>query len=156
MDITIVQLAPINVVLLYHVGPYDGISAKFETLWDWASSHQVPVQRGLGLYWDNPDVTDASKLRSAACIEVPAGYQLPDTGGLQIQTGSTLPGKYATTQYTGPYEQLGPVWARFTNQIEGSLGERIKENDPAIEIYVNDPGCTPPDKLITELYMPLW
>ena len=110
MFVQVQQLAPIPLVMYRHTGPYDQIAPLFDQLWRWAESHGVPGQRTLGIYWDNPDYTAASQLRSAACIEVPSNYVLGDTGGLRLELGSLAGGNYAITKFTGPYEQLAPVW----------------------------------------------
>lgn len=154
MNAQVTQLAPIHVVMLRHRGPYDQISPVFDQLCDWASSHGISVQRTIGIYWDNPDCTPASQLRSAACIEVPPDFQLSDRGGLALTVENIAGGTYVTTTFVGPYEDLAPVWSQLTSYIEGPLRRRISQN-PAFEIYVNDPSTTPASQLITELYMPV-
>jgi len=140
--------------MLPHYGPYDQISGAFDQLWNWASSNGVNVQRMIGVYYDNPDYTPAAQLRSAACVEVPPGFQIGNSAGLPLQIQDLAGGQYATTRFVGPYEDLAPVWTNFTNYIEGTLRLRISDN-PAFEIYLNDPSNTPANQLITDLYMPL-
>ncbi len=154
MNVQVLQLAPIRVAMLRHFGSYDGIGAVFDQLTAWVDSHGVPAQRTIGIYWDNPDYVPESRLRSAACVELPADYQVTDLGGLPIVSERLPGGAYATTEFVGPYEDLAPVWSRFTQYIEGPLRRRISQT-PAFEVYVNDPSTTPPNELITELYMPL-
>ena len=155
MNVQIVHLTPIPVAILRHVGSYDGIGPVFDTLVDWADASGVPKGRNIGIYWDNPDYVPTRKLRSAACIEIPANYVLPNTGGLPIQVESIAGGQYATTTFVGPYDMMAPVWTNFTNYIERVMSRKIKDNPPAFEVYVNDPDTTPPAQLITELYMPV-
>ena len=154
MDVQIQQIAPIHVVMMRHTGPYEQMDAVFNQLWGWVSSHQVPVQRTIGIYWDNPDYVQSYALRAAACYEVPAGFQMPDTGGLQITLEDLAGGNYAITRYVGPYEDMAPVWSKFTKYIEKNLRRTISQN-PAFEVYVNDPDDTPANQLITDLYMPV-
>lgn len=154
MDVVILQLTPKRVVMLRHTGPYDTIGPVFEQLWGWVSSHGVPVNGMIGIYWDNPDFVEASQLRSAACVEVPPTFNIADRDGLDLQIDHIAGGPYAMTRYVGPYEGLGPVWTEFTNHIERNLRRQISDN-PAFELYKNDPSETPPDQLITELYMPV-
>lgn len=154
MNVQIIQSNPIPVIMLAHIGPYEQLSAKFDQLWGWVTSHNVPVQRTIGIYWDNPEVTPSNQLRSAACVEVPAGFALGDKAGLPLEVQHIAGGEYATTRYVGPYEAMEPVWAQFTDHILNALGRKISEN-PAFEVYVNDPSDTPASQLITDLYMPL-
>ena len=148
------QIPPITVVMFRHTGPFDQMPPKFEQLWNWVTANNVPAQRTIGIYYDNPDVTPANQLRSAACVEVPLGYQMPNTGGLPLELAQIAGGAYATTRYIGPYEAMEPVWTAFTKWIEESQKRQISDN-PAFEVYVNDPSDTPPDQLITEMYMPV-
>lgn len=139
--------------MIRHSGPYDEIGQVFDQLWSWVGANAVPAGRSIGIYWDNPDFTPAARLRSAACAELPQESVI-DTAGTPITKGCIAGGTYATTTFVGPYEQLAPVWSRFTNYIERDLGRAISQN-PAFEIYLNDPSNTAPENLITELYMPI-
>lgn len=155
MNVQITQEFPIRCLMMRHTGPYENIGPVFDRLWSFIESNGIETLRTIGIYYDNPDYTPAAQLRSAACFEVRGGYQLtvPAPAGVTIEE---IPGgTYAKTSFTGPYEQLGPVWSQFTSQIEGPLGRQISENNPAFEVYVNDPSNTPPAQLVTELYMPL-
>ncbi|MBS1718570.1 MAG: GyrI-like domain-containing protein [Armatimonadetes bacterium] len=153
MDAQVIQLAPFPIAMIRHKGPYDQIGPKFDQLWGWIGQNNVPAIRTLGLYWDNTDYTPAAQLRSAACVEVPAGFQMP-AGSEPVELGQVAGGAYATTKCVGPYENLAAAWTELTKQIEGPMGRKISEN-PAFEVYVNDPSDTAPDQLITELYMPV-
>lgn len=154
MNVQVISVAPIPVVMLRHRGPYDGLSDSFDRLWSWASAHGVPAGRLIGVYWDNPDYVAASQLRSAACVEVPASFAFTDLGGLRLEASTIAGGTYATARFVGPYEDLAPVWSGLTEYIEGDLRRRIGD-DPAFEVYVNDPSDTAPRDLITDLYMPV-
>lgn len=152
MNISVVQLDPFQVVMMRHSGPYDQIEPAFARLWQWVEAESVPVFRSLGLYWDNPDHVPANELRSAAAVEVSSAAQLRLAAGLEQ---FTIPGgSYATTRWVGRYDELAPLWSRFSVQAEKKSRGGIPEA-PAFEVYVNDPEDTPPDELITELYMPL-
>lgn len=84
MNAQVIHLDPVRIVMLRHTGSYDGIGPVFEQLWGWVESHNVPVQRTIGIYWDNPDEVPVNKLRSAACVEIPSDYQVTDSGGLSL------------------------------------------------------------------------
>ena len=154
MNAQVTQLSPIPIVMIYHTGPYEGLSPVFDQLWNWVTALGVPAQRTIGIYWDNPDFTPSSRLRSAACVEVPAGFQVTDRGGLAVSNGEIAGGSYVTTRYVGPYEDLARVWTQLTQYTERDLRRTISES-PAFEVYVNDASTTPPHQLITELYMPI-
>lgn len=155
MNVQIVRLDPISIAMIRHTGPYDELSAEFDRLWEWVESQGIPAQRIIGIYYDNPDYVPANQLRSAACVEIPSNYSFTNTNGLPITKGTILGGSYATTSFTGPYEQLPMVWSAMTGYIENTLKRTISEDQPAFEVYVNDASETPPDKLITDLFMPV-
>lgn len=155
VQVSIQSIPPIPVVAYKFIGPYENLSPCFDQLWEWVERHQVPASRTIGIYWDNPDFTPANQLRSAACVEVPADFQIANADGLPLANEQIAGGRYATTRFVGPYENLAPVWTAFTEKIEGEMRQQIDSEKPAFEVYVNDAGTTPPDQLITELYMPL-
>lgn len=126
----------------------------FEQLWGWVESQNVPVQRTIGIYYDDPEQVAPNLLRSAAAVEVPLDYILTNTVGRPIVLGQIAGGDYANCRFVGPYEELGPVWAELMRAVTEDLKREISEN-PAFEVYVNDASSTPPEQLITELYMPL-
>jgi glutathionylspermidine synthase/DNA gyrase inhibitor GyrI len=154
MNVQLVQMSALRIVMIRHIGPYELISPVFDRLCNWATSQGVPVQRIIGIYWDNPDFTPSARLRSAACVQVPINYQITNNMGLPLELSQIAGGPYATTTFVGPYENLAPVWTNFTNYIERSLRRQISQN-PAFEVYVNDASTTPPQQLVTELYMPV-
>ncbi len=154
MNAQVVLLSPIPVVTIKHVGPYDGLSPVFETLWGWVEAHNIPVLRTIGIYYDNPDEVPAQRLRSAACVEVRGAFQIAETDGLPLELMEIAGGSYVTTRYVGPYEDLEAIWTQLTSYTEGPLGKQISDN-PAFEVYANDASETPASQLITELYMPV-
>ncbi len=154
MNAQITTIEPIRTVMLRHTGSYDGLGPVFEKLWGWVESHNIPAERWIGIYWDNPDEVPTEKLRSAACVEIPADYQVTDSGGLSLILDEIKGGEYAITSFTGPYEKLEQIWSDLTSFCENTVRREISQN-PAFEVYVNDPSDTPPSQLITELYLPL-
>jgi len=152
MNYQVIQLAPIRVAMLRHTGSYDEVGPVFDKLWQWVESHKVPVLRSIGIYWDDPDEMPASQLRSAACVEIPPDYQVGGWGAPEVSQISG--GTYVTATFTGPYEDLAPVWNDLSSYCENDLRRTISE-EPAFEVYVNDPSDTPANQLVTELYMPV-
>ena len=64
MNAQVTHLDPIRIVMLRHTGPYDALGPVFEKLWGWVESHNIPAERWIGIYWDNPDEVPTEKLRS--------------------------------------------------------------------------------------------
>ena len=82
-------------------------------------------------------------------IGFPVAAPLPSAGNIE---GSKLsPGRYVTCLYTGPYEEMEPVYkgiADFMQQHE------LKPTGAAYEFYLNGPE-TPPANLQTRIEFPL-
>jgi AraC family transcriptional regulator len=154
INVQIVQLQPIRVAMLRHVGSYDLLPPQFDKLFEWVERFNIPVKRTIGIYWDNPDEVPTNRLRSGACVELPNGYDVADRGGLPILVDEIPGGSYATARFVGPYEMLASVWQELTAEVEGPLRRKISDR-AAFEVYVNDAAETPSQQLITELYMPL-
>ncbi len=155
VNVQTLTLGPTKLVLIRHRGDYEQIGAKFDALWQWIEANDIPALRTIGIYYDNPDHTPTAQLRSAACAEIPYNYQVSLSGSPGVEIDELRPGQYAVARHVGPYEQLGRAWQMLIEEIEGRMNRQISENDPAFEVYVNDPSDTEPVSLITELYMPL-
>ena len=155
LNIQVHAFPAVSVVMLEHVGPYEDLAAEFDRLGTWVEAHAVPAKRTIGIYHDNPDHVAASRLRSAACVEVPASFTIGDKGGLALRSGEIAAGEYATLRFVGPYEDLAEVWSGMTDHIERRMRRRIAESVPAYEVYVNDASVTAPEDLVTDLFMPV-
>jgi AraC family transcriptional regulator len=63
-------------------------------------------------------------------------------------------GKYVAFLYKGTYEKLGEVYDTVFGKCIPDGGYQLDER-PAFEIYLNDPECTKPEELQTEIYVPI-
>jgi AraC family transcriptional regulator len=153
MNVSIEQLFPIRVVMMSHRGAYSQLSSKFDQLWSICEKEAVPIERAIGIYWDNPEFVPENQLRSGACFEVRGGYALTkDIPGVMVT--EIAGGKYAKVIHKGSYEDLEQVYQQMINEIENKMGLVIGEQ-PGFEIYVNDPSETAEKDLITECYLPV-
>jgi AraC family transcriptional regulator len=105
---------------------------------------------GLGICHDDPETTPPAKLRYDACLTV--DEEFAPRGDIGVQT--VVGGAYAMTTHTGPYNQIGRTYAEFLGQWIPRSGHGLR-NAPCFEVYVNDPGSTPPEELLTDIYAPL-
>jgi len=63
------QWNPITLVYQTHTGPYKETGPVMDAVYEYLLSKSVPTTMGIGLYFDNPEKVDKSRLRSAAgCI----------------------------------------------------------------------------------------
>ncbi len=152
MNVDIVELAERRVATVAHVGPYNQIGEAFGRLGAIATAgglfDQPEPPEMVAVYHDDPEVMPPESLRADAGVVVPQGRVLPD--GLSERR--LPPGQYARTTHAGPYELLGDVWSRFLGGWLPSSGRRIGAGG-TFEIYRNNPTNTPPEALITDLYI---
>jgi AraC family transcriptional regulator len=152
MDVEIRRLERMKVVFLRHVGPYDQVGAAWARLAQWAGPRGLfgPSTRMLGICYDDPEVTPPEKMRYDAAITVSEGTQGEGEVGVQ-EIG---PGEYAVVRHIGPYQKLGETYARLCGEWLPQSGRELADSPP-LEFYRNSPFATPPEQLITDIWMPL-
>ena len=152
MDVEILEMPPLRVATVSHVGPYNRIGEAFGKLGQIAGPAGLfrPEAAMLAIYHDDPETTPAAELESEAGIVVSPNAKIPESLGERA-----LPaGPYARTVHKGSYETLGDTWARFMGEWLPRSGHRMTDG-VSYEIYRNTPADTPKENLITELYIPL-
>jgi AraC family transcriptional regulator len=110
MKITVVERQPVKVFYLRHTGPFGEPVGRFwrTTVTPWLADHGLLDCPRYGVAVDNPMDTAPDNCRYDACVEVPAGLQLPDA------EETTIPGgRYAVTAFKGTAAQIGPAWGAF-------------------------------------------
>lgn len=153
MQVDLLDLEPIRLACVRHIGPYHQIAEAYGRLGAIAGPAGLfhwPGARLIGIYYDSPEVTPATQLRADAAISVAAGTTVPPG----LTEGLIPAGRYARTLHVGPYEQLGDVWSRLMGGWLESSGEQLG-NGPTFELYRNDPTTVRPEALETEIYIPL-
>jgi predicted transcriptional regulator YdeE len=97
---------------------------------------------GLSLYKMAPKMYRAGFALAAPPADLPSGLAYENFPG----------GKYSRFVLTGPYSDLPAASGEVWNIVaEKKIPVR---DDYAIENYLNDPGTTPPDQLITQILIP--
>lgn len=151
MDVEIVEMPPMRVGAVRHVGPHNQVHFAFDTLGRVAGKaglFQRPGAVCLAIYYGDPDTTPADQLYSDAAVSVDEETPLPSELTEQRVRG----GRFARTTYVGPYERLGDAWGRFMGEWLPASGYRVGPGG-TYEIYRNDPSNTPKDQLRTDLYI---
>ena len=152
MEASIKKIDEMKVVFIRHVGPYNEVGPTWAQLCKWAGKKGLiwwnPTM--LGLCHDDPAVTPPDKIRYDACIVVKKDVQ-PE-GDVGVQTIAA--GDYAVATHRGPYEKLSETYATLCGQWIPAQGREIAAA-PSFEIYKNNPQKTKPEKLLTEVHVPL-
>lgn len=153
LAVTLVQLSPIRVAYLRHVGPYQECGRIFAKLMTWAGPKGLirPGRRIIGASWDDPSIVPASQLRYDCCIEVDDSFKSIDSVLIQTLAG----GEYAQYRHIGPYSGLSAAFSRIFREWMPLAG-RQPRGGACLEIYSGqDCRTTPPEELITDLLVPL-
>lgn len=161
-----VELPARNVICLSLRGPYESLDfgAAFGRLWAEVKAQKLFTAgiEHIGVYYDNPRSTDSADLRTDVCLVV----HKPAVSQNGVETKTLPAGKYAVFTHIGPYSESGAVYdAIFGEWVpancdcdECTCGGDCKcalRDEPVFEKYCNDPTTTAPEKLRTEIYIPI-
>lgn len=163
MEVKVKTFPPVLVAAIRHVGPYDACQPA------WARLCQLLCPVGLcaqdavayGVSYDDPDTTPVEKCRMDVCLTLPKGVdaQHPALAALlqstelftqQIGNG----GEYACVLVKGPYSLLHPAYRSLFSEWLPQCG-REPGDSAGFEAYYNDPTTTPPEELLSEIFIPL-
>ncbi|WP_028588131.1 AraC family transcriptional regulator [Desulfocurvus vexinensis] len=152
MDVNVKTLPETTVAYVRHTGPYMGCGAAWERLCAWAGPRGLlgPQARFLGLSHDDPESTPPERVRYDACIAV--APQTRPEGDVGVKTVGG--GQYAVVLHQGPYETMHATYAHVCG-VWGPGSGREFSPQPSVEIYLRDPAITPPQELLTEIWVPL-
>jgi len=151
-DVEIKQFPAMRLASIAHVGNYMGIGTAFDKLTAWAvaGDHFRPQSIMLGLYYDDPQSVPEAELRSAAALTVDDGVTDDET--VTIIARPALTG--ATILHKGPYGELHNAYDWLYREWLPDSGYEPADQ-PAQEIYRNDPRETAPAELLTEICIPV-
>lgn len=151
-DVTLKTLQPIDLVGVAHAGSYMAIGHAFETLFGtlYARDLARPDMPMIGLYLDDPDLVPVDKLRSFACVALPA--ELPAEPPLVRQRIDG--GDFAVLRHKGPYADMHKAYQWLYAEWLPSSGRAVRDA-PMFELYVNNPREVAPTELLTDIHLPL-
>lgn len=144
LHVEVKQLPPMDVAYVRHVGPYQANPGLFERLFGqlcgWAGPRSLlgPGTKFLSIYHDNPDITEAQKLRLDVAITVPANTKVDGEIGKQRLEG----GAYAVTRIRIHPTQYAEAWDSLMGGWLPSSGYQ-PDDRPCFEITLNDPKTDP-------------
>lgn len=140
MKVEVVDFPDMPVAYVRHIGPYKGNPNLFGELFDkmckWAGARGLLNEnmKMFSIYYDNPDVTDTSKLRLDVCVSVPKGTKTEGEVSSQVIKG----GKYAVAQFTVKTpEEYQEVWDKVYKEWLPESGFQ-PDDKPSFEMYDSD------------------
>lgn len=152
-DVEVKDLPELVVAYVRHIGPFPGIKGAFEKLTSWAGPRgliRVPESKFLAVYHDNPDITDEAKLRSSACLTVPAGTPVAGEVGTMTIPG----GRFAVARFEVADGEFGEAWNAFYGRWLPESGFQ-PDDRMCYEVYLNDFRTHPQRKHIINICMPV-
>jgi AraC family transcriptional regulator len=156
-NVEIKEIPELHVAYVRHVGPYQGDEELFARLFGklmaWAGPRglvRYPETQMLTLYYDNPDITDESRLRTDVCITVPEDTQVEG----EIGKTKVPAGKYAVAHFEIAPDQYANAWDTLYGGWLPDSGYQ-PDDGPCFELYLNDPQQHPEGKHIVDICVPV-
>jgi len=155
MEVELRDLAPMRVLAMRKLGPYTEVPRVWDALWLWMRQRELTarINACVGIPYDDPGEVPAAEIRYDACFGLEPG-SAADLADDEVRWLDIAGGRYAVYRHVGPYTLIGDAFSRFYGLWLPQSGETLR-GEPALEIYLNDPGHTPPDRLVTELLLPI-
>lgn len=144
----------LRVACLRVVGPYDNehLGPAFQRVMQLGGAQGLmnPTMQGVGIYYDDPNVTEPSRQRADVGFTV--GPDAQPTGELLLQTISA--GRCAVLTHKGHHNTLHDAYKWLYSQWLPQSGCE-PGNAPPYEVYINDCNTLPPAEWLTEICIPL-
>lgn len=151
-QIEVKELPEMKLAGIMHIGKPQKIGNTYERLFKWAYSKGITNNhdfKAVTIYHDNPNITEASKVRQSACVTINGDFSADgETGKLVIQKGRFAIGHFeiSPVQFPKAWESMC-VWV-----IEN--GYYFRDGD-YFEIYHNDYRTHPQQKFIVDICIPI-
>ena len=151
-DARVETLPATRLAFVRHTGPYNQVSVAWRQLMTWAGPRGLfgPGLRLFGIVHDDPDITAPERVRYDAAVVV--GERVMPEGEIGVQTIDE--GRFAVARHRGPYDTLGLTYARLCGEWAPRAGHELR-SAPSLESYLNYPGTTAPENLLTDIYVPV-
>lgn len=150
----ILELPVRKVIYIKLIGEYKQLdfAGSWQSLWQFVKENKLYSAgiEHLAIYHDDPHVTEAAKLRTDICLVV----QKEATPQGKVGVKELNAGKFALFLYQGSYEHLDRVYNEIYSKLLPESGLKLRD-EHCFEKYINNPNQTAPEKLKTEIYIPI-
>lgn len=139
-----------KVVYIHAIGDYNEVGPVWERLADFMKKKKLFgfSTESMGISYDDPDITEASKLRYDACCTVSKEVKPEGEVGYKVIEG----GLFAIFRHKGPYNTLNTTYNQIYEQWLPGSGYELRDVPPR-EVYLNDPEKSKPEDLKTDIYI---
>ncbi len=148
-EVKIKKVERCKVAAIEEQGSFDKIGSIFGELYGWISKKNIGLSGPpFGIYYDDPSKTDFKKCRYEICVPIKGDVE----GNERIKIKEIPNMEVACTIHKGPYSQVGSAWQKVFEWVEK---EGYQFAGGRREIYLNVPGTTPEEKLLTDIQIPI-
>lgn len=150
----VVSLDSKTAIYIQQIGAYQTLDfgGVWGKLWQYIKENKL-YSAGIEhicIYYGDPKVTEGDKLRTDICLTISKKAEPKGEIGVKEING----GKYVMFAYQGSYNNLNKVYdtiyAKYIPENEYTL-----RDGSCFEKYLNNPENTAPEKLKTEIYIPI-
>ncbi|MCK5136773.1 MAG: AraC family transcriptional regulator [Bacteroidales bacterium] len=150
----IIEITDKQVIYIRITGKYGNVNFQkaWNELWDFVNTNKLisnQIER-IGISHDDPKITKNENCRYDACLTIHKAVKPQGKVGVKIIEG----GKFAIFNYRGSYTNLDAVYDTIFSDWFTKCNYELR-NIPLMEKKMNDPLRTEPDKLKTEIYVPI-
>jgi len=157
MNVEVKKLDDMTVAYIRHIGPYAGDSnlfgELFNKLYKWAGPRDLvnpPNTKTMSIYYDDPKITDESKLRMDVCLTIPEDTEVSGEIGKMVILG----GKYAVGRFELNTDEYSAAWGKLMGEWFPESGY-VPDDKPSFEMYQNNPEDHPEGKCIVDICVPV-
>jgi len=144
-----------KVVFIQSIGKYSGQGTEnaWTDIWTFIKINKLFSWKmeSFGIGHDDPNITEENNCRYDACVTINRIIIPEGKVGFKEIDG----GKYAIFRYKGSYEFFNEVYNMIYRDWYPTSGFKFRES-PAFEKYFNNPKDTKSEKLITDIYIPVY
>ena len=150
----IVELEPQSIIYVALTGEYGSLDYNdaYARLWACVKEQKLFTKgiETICLSYDDPKITESNRQRTDVCLVV----HKPARPYGEVCCKELQGGRYAVFFYQGAYSNLSSVYdAIFGKWLTANPYEL--RNVPVFEKYLNDSRKIAPEKLKTEIYLPI-
>ncbi|MBP8541597.1 MULTISPECIES: DNA gyrase inhibitor SbmC [unclassified Citrobacter] len=137
MEYEIKQVEKRMIAGFHMVGPWEQtVKQGFEQLMKWVDGKQIVPLEWIAVYYDNPDVVPAEKLRCDTVVSVPEGFVIPENSEGVILT-ELAGGDYAVAVARVQNHDFATPWYQFFERLMQDTTYSIAAK-PCFEVYLNN------------------
>lgn len=151
----ITDIKPKTAIYIRLSGNYSGLdfSGAWQRLWQYVKENKLFSLTGMdhiAIYHNDPKITETEKLMTDVCLVISKPVEPKGEIGVKEIQG----GKHAVFTYTGSYDHLSEVYDTIYGKWLPESGYELGDTT-CFEKYLNNPNDTKPEKLKTEIYLPI-